>query len=275
METNKKVLLVDDSSLFRKYTRSILEGRYKLEVVDIATVSELNNYLVDCPVEEIALIILDLNLPDGNGLIALKKYKDKYKVADLPYLVISGGISKDVVPLALKYGARDIMTKPFKPEELINRIEQIFSGKPLHKLYAEGRSAWDYKEQIGLELKRAQRGNYAFSLLRLTIKEHENNNDSPEKWSEAMQKRFSKLLQELLRETDTILELSDNNYLFLLPFTSPKNVSIVKQKVKGILLPGGEKHIICAVSSFPEDGKSPEALIEKMEASFKLEQSDC
>lgn len=274
METNKKVLLVDDSSLFRKYTRSILERRYDLEVVDIATVSELNNYLADCPVEKIALIILDLNLPDGNGLIALKKYKDKYKVADLPYLVISGGISKDIVPLALKYGARDIMTKPFKPEELINRIEQIFSGKPLHRLYAEGRSIWDYEEQINMELKRAQRGNYAFSLLRLMIKEYENN-DSPEKWSEAMQKRFGKLLQELLRETDTILELSDNNYLFLLPFTGQKNVSIVKQKVKDVLLPGGEKNILCAVASFPEHGKSPEALIDKMEASFKLEQSDC
>lgn len=276
MDGNKKVLIVDDSSLFRKYIRSILEKRYELELVDIASVREFNDYLLTCPSEEIALIILDLNLPDGNGLIALKRYKAKHGVADLPYIVVSAGVSKDVVPLALKYGARDIMAKPFKPEELISRMEKVFSGKPLHRLYQADRSVNDYQEQIHLELKRAERGSYPFSMLRLAFKLPEEL-DTPENYTLIIEKQFRKMMQELLRETDTALELNDNDYLFLLPFTSYENIPTVKHKIEKHVREEGQKNynVICAVVSFPEHGKDSEQLIESLETMFRQEKSNC
>ncbi len=83
-------------------------------------------------------------------------------------------------------------------------------------------------------------------------------------------------MKALLRDTDTIVELAENNYLFLLPFTGHENIPTVKEKIEKNLLPGEDKkHIICAVACFPEHGENADALIESLETSFKLEQSNC
>jgi two-component system response regulator MtrA len=65
------------------------------------------------------LVILDLMLPGTHGLDVLKAVR---AAAELPVLVLSARNSTDDKVRALKLGADDYMTKPFWPQELIERV---------------------------------------------------------------------------------------------------------------------------------------------------------
>lgn len=69
------------------------------------------------------LIILDLVLPDTNGLEILKKLRNSKKV--VPVLIISGLASSEDKIKGLGYGADDYLTKPFDMAELVARIKAI------------------------------------------------------------------------------------------------------------------------------------------------------
>jgi DNA-binding response OmpR family regulator len=83
------------------------------------------------------LVLLDLNLPDINGLEVLKSVR---AYSSLPMIVLSGyGRDEDRVK-ALEVGADDYLTKPFSPEELVARVRALlrrieWTPKPDTKLY--------------------------------------------------------------------------------------------------------------------------------------------
>jgi two-component system response regulator MtrA len=68
---------------------------------------------------DIALVILDLMLPGADGMDMLKELRES---SELPLLVLSARNDTDTKIRALKLGADDYMTKPFWPEELIERV---------------------------------------------------------------------------------------------------------------------------------------------------------
>jgi two-component system KDP operon response regulator KdpE len=81
-----------------------------------------------------ALIILDLGLPDADGLDILKKLREWYHK---PVIILSVRNSEDDIVKALDYGANDYLTKPFRTGELLARIRvairqsQGISDKPI------------------------------------------------------------------------------------------------------------------------------------------------
>src|SRR5207247_8525151 len=80
--------------------------------------------------EKPALVILDLGLPDANGLDLLREIR---KHADTPVLALTAR-AEDVQKIeALESGMDDYMTKPFNPKELVARVRAILrrtSGMP-------------------------------------------------------------------------------------------------------------------------------------------------
>lgn len=79
-------------------------------------------------------IVLDISLPDGNGLALLKELKDNGKAEGV--LIISAKNSLDDKITGLKSGADDYLTKPFHLSELSARVGAIirrktFNGMPL------------------------------------------------------------------------------------------------------------------------------------------------
>ena len=70
-------------------------------------------------------IILDLRLPDVDGLILLREYRQH---SDRPVLVVSVRDSADERAACFNAGATDFMVKPFRPSELLHRLRQLFVG---------------------------------------------------------------------------------------------------------------------------------------------------
>lgn len=68
------------------------------------------------------VIILDLNLPDGDGLAWLRELRARSFGWNLTILVVSGRTDPDHIAEALLTGADDYVTKPYAPQELLARI---------------------------------------------------------------------------------------------------------------------------------------------------------
>ena len=109
------VLVIDDEIQIRRLLRLTLEGAgYK--VFDAATGQD---GLTEAAQRRPDVVILDLGLPDMDGLQVLKRLREWSRV---PVLVLSVRDGEDDVIAALDHGADDYMTKPFSAGELLARL---------------------------------------------------------------------------------------------------------------------------------------------------------
>ncbi|HSN25861.1 MAG TPA: response regulator [Kofleriaceae bacterium] len=109
------VLIVEDEAPMRRFVRSAL-ATHGFRVVEAATLREAESLSTESPPE---LILLDLGLPDGDGLDLLTRLREW---SHAPVIVLSArGREEDKVK-ALDAGADDYLTKPFGTSELLARI---------------------------------------------------------------------------------------------------------------------------------------------------------
>jgi DNA-binding response OmpR family regulator len=74
------------------------------------------------------VVLLDLNLPDGNGLDLLRDIRTELG-RDVSILVLSGMRQEDAVVRGLELGADDYVTKPFSPPELLARVARCLGQR--------------------------------------------------------------------------------------------------------------------------------------------------
>ena len=75
------------------------------------------------------LVILDCNMPELSGLMVLREIRTALSLYDTPVLVLTGRQSQRDVDLAFNQGADDYMKKPFDPEELVFRVEELLENR--------------------------------------------------------------------------------------------------------------------------------------------------
>jgi DNA-binding response OmpR family regulator len=75
------------------------------------------------------LVILDCNMPELNGLLVLREMRNSEALYDTPVLVLTGRQGARDVELAYYQGANDYMKKPFDPDELVFRVEELLATR--------------------------------------------------------------------------------------------------------------------------------------------------
>lgn len=109
-----KILLVEDNEMIIKAIKFLLEEHdYKVSVA--STIKEAKEKIS----KNYDLIILDVMLPDGNGLEFFENY------VDVPTLVLSAKDEEEDVVTSLDLGVEDYIIKPFRSKELLSRINNI------------------------------------------------------------------------------------------------------------------------------------------------------
>ena len=109
-----KILLVEDNEMIIKALKYLLESHEF--IVDVATtIKEAKESITS----KYDLIILDVMLPDGNGLDFFKNY------VSIPALVLSAKDEEEDVVKAIDLGVQDYIIKPFRSMELLSRINNI------------------------------------------------------------------------------------------------------------------------------------------------------
>ncbi|MDP6829656.1 MAG: response regulator transcription factor [Alphaproteobacteria bacterium] len=113
-----RILIVDDDPDMRLVLREHLEPE-GFEVLDAGNGAEMRALIER---EEVDLVILDLQLPDEDGLNLVKVLREK---TDAGIVMLTGkGTSVDMV-VGLEVGADDYVAKPFKARELLARIRSV------------------------------------------------------------------------------------------------------------------------------------------------------
>jgi diguanylate cyclase (GGDEF)-like protein len=114
-----KVLVVDDSMVFRKQMQNMLENMF-YEVITVAHGEEALGMLQAKP--EISLVLTDYNMPVMNGLDLTYEIRQTHSKNELCILALSGNDDAEISALFLKRGANDYIKKPFSKEEFSCRV---------------------------------------------------------------------------------------------------------------------------------------------------------
>lgn len=117
------VLVVEDDPS----VRGLLETLLSTEGYRVGTASDGVAGLVQVSARRPALVLLDVMMPDLDGLRVLDEMAADPALADIPVLVVTGEV--DVVPkLRERLGADAVFAKPFSVAELLARVGEITGG---------------------------------------------------------------------------------------------------------------------------------------------------
>ena len=116
--TAARILIVDDEAPIRRFLRVALEAE-GYAVTEAATARQgIDRTALDTP----EAVILDLGLPDADGLSVLKAIR---AWSEVPVLVLSVRADEAGKVAALDAGAQDYVTKPFGIQELLARLRSL------------------------------------------------------------------------------------------------------------------------------------------------------
>ena len=115
-----KILIVDDAEINRSLLADILSVEYDIMEASngVEAVSLLNQYHAD-----LSLILLDIMLPEEDGISILKKLRARPDTRKLPIIMLTAKGSEYDTVMGLDSGADDYIPKPFRMMELISRIK--------------------------------------------------------------------------------------------------------------------------------------------------------
>ncbi|MGE0267569.1 MAG: response regulator [Candidatus Omnitrophota bacterium] len=122
MSTNtKKILICDDEEGIRESLRLILEEHYEL------ILTEDSDQCLDClkNAGDIGLVLLDIKMPNKNGLDTLKEIKEKHPGQKV--IIVTGYQSVELLSEIKKLGADGYITKPFDSKEILESIRKLLN----------------------------------------------------------------------------------------------------------------------------------------------------
>lgn len=117
-----KVAIIDDSQMMRNFLGVFLKQKY--EVLAFENAKDAIFRLLRAP--KIDLILLDLNMPDMNGIEFLDIARSVDRLKHVPIVMLSGAEKSEDRINCLEHGATDFITKPFNPRELDVKIASFF-----------------------------------------------------------------------------------------------------------------------------------------------------
>ncbi len=137
------LLVVDDELSMREFLKILLEK----EGYEVTTASEASSALELFQKEEFDLIISDIKMPGIGGLSLLEKVKEID--SSVPVIMITAYASPENAVFAMKSGAFDYITKPFKVDEIIKIIKSALSASALNKADKEAGKIDSFQGIIG------------------------------------------------------------------------------------------------------------------------------
>ncbi|MFO7715050.1 PleD family two-component system response regulator [Desulfosarcina sp.] len=120
-----KILTTDDSNTIRKIVKKAFND-YNCELFEAGNGVE---GLAVAVREKPDLILLDVTMPVMTGMEMLEKLKEEPTLKEIPVIMLTAESGKTNVTRAVMLGVKDYMVKPFKGDELIERVNKILRLK--------------------------------------------------------------------------------------------------------------------------------------------------
>ena len=119
------ILLIEDDTILREGMGELL-SREGYGVLSAGSVREAETIASK---EDFALCLMDVGLPDGNGVSLCKKWREEGR--EFPIIFLTALDDEIQVVRALDAGGSDYVTKPFRTQELLSRIHAHLRGRSM------------------------------------------------------------------------------------------------------------------------------------------------
>lgn len=274
-----RVLLVEDSladaRLVHEYLNEEDAGRFVLihaaqldEALSIA-----NRQLID-------VVLLDLTLPDSEGLSSLSRLQHAHPA--LPIVVLSGLADQELALEAVSEGAQDYLVKGQGYGALLSRalhyaIERKTNEKRLAYLaYHDPLTGLANRSLLQTHLRRAlsraRRTGRMLALMLLDLDHFKHINDSlGHDAGDQLLKIVANRLKLCIRQEDTVARFGGDEFTLILEnLNHPEDAATIAQKIlstlsRRVTLLGNELHITpsIGISLYPESGDDPDSLLKE------------
>lgn len=126
-----RFLIVDDLPVMRKMLRIALHNLGYKNIVEVGNgseaIRELERYS-SLSSDGYSLMLLDLNMPEKNGMEVLKFIRDSKTIHKPPVIVITAENSKEVVLETMYYGVDEYMIKPITQKDVMDKVEKVLAA---------------------------------------------------------------------------------------------------------------------------------------------------
>jgi CheY-like chemotaxis protein len=118
----KRVLVADDDPIFVEIVRAVLQPS-GWEVTAALDSMQVMMFAMRTPAPEV--ILLDIDMPGGTGLAALRRLKQSSRTSSIPVVVVSGSADPTIPGQVAALGATGFLPKPIEPERFEDRLRGI------------------------------------------------------------------------------------------------------------------------------------------------------
>ncbi|MDH4197070.1 MAG: response regulator, partial [Candidatus Aminicenantes bacterium] len=239
------ILLVENDTREAKAIQKMLKGLPAR--VETAPAGELALTWIDT--HKADLIILDLLLPDMDGFEACRRLKEMTSEQDVPIVIASYVDDVETRVRCLEIGAERIFPKPVGERELRVQVrgllERRSKSEELRRRYQAAMNSavidWltglhspgFFRSFVGMEIRRAERQNYVFTLLLLDVDGLKTYNDAfGRPGGDIILQEIAHVIRNTMREIDLAARLNDDEFALLLPFTDKAGGFQAAQRIR-------------------------------------------
>lgn len=124
-KTEYTLLHVEDSPELQELVRHILTCRPAIKIIGAETVAE---GVQRAKKHQPDMVLMDVHLPDGSGMDALKQMQAFEETADIPVVALSSLVTQLQIEEGLKEGFKYYITKPIDVPEFLETIDRILDS---------------------------------------------------------------------------------------------------------------------------------------------------
>ena len=277
------IVIVDDTIVSLEVIKAFLIKAGYLDVITVKSARELYQLVdgySDRGIVEIDLILMDIIMPDVDGIEACRNVKKREWLADVPVIMVTATTEKDNLQLAFSAGAMDFIKKPLDRVELLARVRSALrlkhetarrkaretellevtrqlqaANERLQNLsFLDGLTGIPNRRHFDLELlqesRRAKREKTPFSLIILDIDYFKAFNDTYGhlKGDDCLKTVASTLKKTLKRPGDFPARYGGEEFAVVLPNTDDVGAAIIAEELRASIERAGIAHInsLCA-----------------------------
>ncbi len=282
-EKHRLVILIveddpDDLYLIRQYLSEDYRRTYELH-----SQNSLSAALIFLKSHQVDLVLLDLGLPDSEGLESLQILVREN--SDMPIVVLTGVHDDEVGEQAIKNGAEDYLPKALANSFMLKR--SISYAVERHRLMQEIRKRAEQDPLTGLPnrsmiydklefmITQSERSGHPFALVMADLDKFKQVNDTRgHRFGDQLLKAFAKRLQKLMRKSDYVSRYGGDEFIMIVSNYSSRNelYELMQEKQKALSAPYLVEHdqelvelnigVSLGITEW-ECGETPGAMLEK------------
>jgi diguanylate cyclase (GGDEF)-like protein len=247
------ILVADDEPI----NRSLIQRRLERAGYRVMTAENGSEAVEKTLAAMPDLVILDVMMPVMDGLEACRRLKDDETTRDIPVIFLSARDETEVKVSGLSLGANDYISKPFKAEELLARVDVAMRLKHerdnlrasaeearAHAELAQERAVTDaltgllnrygLQRTLAREHAEARRYNRPLACLMIDLDNFKKINDTHgHSAGDTALQQVSTILTEAVRRSDMVFRYGGEEFLALLPETDLEGAAALAEKIRG------------------------------------------